>query len=588
MELIQDKTSKHVQETTWLKTHPSTSPRVPLSGQPMISGNSNPIMTTQDENTGFKPASAITPDPPVLDAFADITDLDKPSEDGDDSNLSLSKSKSTPSTGDDAVVELPPTAEPSIEGHGGATEALPPSKSNSVVDGKDDAIVEPLLTTEPPAMKLDGEDAALSTVATNDGAIVEMLLATEPQAMKLDGDDDALLAMATEDDVIVEPLLTTEPSVTKLDGDDDIRPLSKSNSAVATKDDDIVEPLLTTEPPALKLDGDSHILPPSKSNSAVAAKDDVVVKPLLTTEPLAMKHDRDNDTRLPNKKSKLLDQQNGDEDCKLPSATKLKPPMVKALKDFFICNEVDEFDDADECVSTYTLIMAVDQGSFEAWIGTVNAPRAQISLEQAMNCLSRIPDKAIYPPVPPGMQVVATSDFKLDNETWLKRPLIHAYSEKDLTNWTADAFLDEIKAHQLVEEHPHRNLVKFKGCLEKDGLVVGILQKRYRKTLNFRVKARSQPPYSATAFYDDIEAGLKHLHSLGFAHNDLNPNNVMVDAEDRPIIIDLGAAMPLGQHLHQGGTPGWCAGFQMTSCVANDEIGLRLMKEYLQEYQKKK
>jgi hypothetical protein len=383
----------------------------------------------------------------VVDASANITGLDKRSEDGDDSNLSLSKSKSTVSMGDDAVVELPltaePTAEPPIEGRGGATE----------------------------------------------------------------------------------------------------------------------------------------VLPLSKSNSAVAAKDDVVVEPLLTTEPLAMKHDRDDDARLPNKKSKLLDQQNGDEDCKSPSATELKPPVVNDFKDFTICNKVDEFNDTDECLSTYTLVMMVDQDSYAAWIGTVNAPRDQVSLEQAVNCLSRIPDKAIYPPVPPDMQVVATSDF-----TWLKRPLIHAYSKKDPANWTADAFLDEIKAHQLVEEHPHRTLVKFKGCLEKDGLVVGVLQKRYPTALNFRVEARSQPPYSATAFYDDIEAGLRHLHSLGFAHNDLNPANVMVEAEDRPIIIDLGATRPLGQVLHQGGTPGWCDGFQMTSCVANDEIGLRLRKEYLQEH----
>ncbi|KAJ4208417.1 hypothetical protein NW767_001521 [Fusarium falciforme] len=424
-------------------------------------------MTTQDENAGLKPASATTPDPPVVDVSADVTGLHKRSEDGDDSNLSLSKSKSTVSMGDDAVVELPPTAEPSIEGHGGATEVLPPSKSNSVVDGNDDAIVEPLSTTEPPATKLDGDDDALTTVAAKDDAIVELL---------------------------------------------------------------------------------------------------------LTTEPLATKHDRDDDTRLPNKKSKLLDQQNGGEDCKSPSTTELKPPVVNDFKDFTICNEVDEFDDTDECLSTYTLVMMVGQDSYAAWIGTVNAPR----------------DQAIYPPVPPDMQVVATSDFTLDNETWLKRPLIHAYSKKDPTNWTADVFLGEIKAHQLVEEHPHRNLVEFKGCLEKDGLVVGVLQKRYPTALNFRVEARSQPPYSATAFYDDIEAGLRHLHSLGFAHNDLNPANVMVDAEDRPIVIDLGATRPLGQVLHQGGTPGWCDGFQMTSCVANDEIGLRLMKEYLQEHQKKK
>ncbi|RSL69731.1 hypothetical protein CEP54_002108 [Fusarium duplospermum] len=414
-------------------------------------------MTTQDENTSLKPASATTPDPSVVNASGDITHLDKRSEDGDDGNLPLSKSNPTPSKGDDAVIERPPAAEPP--------------------------------TAKPPTEGCDGDDGALS--------------------------------------------------------------LSKPNLTMSMEDDAAIE------------------LPP-------------------TTKPLTKERDSDDDARPPNKKSKLMDQHSGDENCKSHSVTELKPPAVNDFKDFTICNEVDEFDDTDECVSTYTLVMIVDQDSYAAWIGTVNAPRDQVSLEQAVNCLSRIPDKAIYPPVTPDMQTVATCSFILDENTWLKRPLIHAYSKKDPTNWAANVFLDEIKAHQLVEEHPHRNLVKFKACLEKDGLVVGVLQKRYPTALNFRVEARSQPPYDATAFYQDIEAGLRHLHSLGFAHNDLNPSNVMIDAEDRPIIIDLGAATPLGQVLHQGGTPGWCDGYQMTSCVANDEIGLRLMKEYLQEHQKKK
>ncbi|KAL6365570.1 hypothetical protein LRP88_01570 [Fusarium phalaenopsidis] len=192
-------------------------------------------MTTQDDNIGLKPASATAPDPPVVDASADITGLDKRSEDEDDSNVSLGKSKSTLSKGDDAVVELPPTAEPPTEGRGDATDVLSSNKSNSVVDRKDDAIVEPLLTTEPPVTKLNGDDNAL---------------------------------------------------------------------------------------------------PLSKSNSAVAAKYDVVVEPLLTTEPLATKHDRDDDTRLPNKKSKLLDQQTGDEDCKSPSITELHHPLVNDFNDF--------------------------------------------------------------------------------------------------------------------------------------------------------------------------------------------------------------------------------------------------------------
>lgn len=228
-------------------------------------------MTTQDENTGLKPASVTTPDPPVVDASADITGLDKRSEVGDDSNLSLSKSKSTVCMGDDAVVELPPTAEPPTS--------------------------EPL-TSEPPT----------------------------------EGRGDAT----------------------------DILSPNKSNSAVAAEDDVIIDLLLTTEPPVTKLDGDDDTLPLNKSNSAVAAKDDVVIEPLLTTEPLATKHNRDDNTRLPNKKSKLLDQQTGDEDCKSPSITELHPPLVNDFNDFTRYSECSRFDEAGERISICTSVMMID------------------------------------------------------------------------------------------------------------------------------------------------------------------------------------------------------------------------------------
>ncbi|RSL63297.1 hypothetical protein CEP53_004496 [Fusarium sp. AF-6] len=475
-------------------------------------------MTSQDENTSLKPASATTSGLSVVNASVDITGLD-------DINFSPSKSKSTVPMGDDAVVELPSTVKPPTEGCESDDDAPPLNDSNS--------------------------------------------------------------AVSTEDDTSVEPQSTTEPPATELNDVDNIPPLNKSNSAVATKDDTVVEPQLTTEPPATELDDADNIPLLNKSSSAVTAKDDTVVEPQLTTEPPATKLGRDDDALLPNKRSKLMDQQTDDEDCRSPSTTELHPPPVNGFKDFTRYSECSRFDEAGERISKCTSVMMVDPDNYAAWLGTVDAPNAQVELRQAAECLCRVPDKAIYPPVTPDMRSIAVSDYTPDEDTWLKRPLIHAYKKGGSSTRIADLFLDEIKAHQLVEEHPHRNLVKFKACLEKDGLVVGVLQKHYPMTLEFRVEAWSQPPYDATAFYNDIEAGLEHLHSLGFAHNDLNPNNVMVDAEDRLIIIDLGAAMPLGQLLHQGGTAGWNHGFEEKSSVANDEIGLRQMKEYLQEHRKK-
>lgn len=384
-------------------------------------------------------------------------------------------------------------------------------------------------------------------------------------------------------------VVSTSTDITSLDercedGEDGNPPPSKSKSIPSIGENAVVEPPLTAEPPTERRDGDNDVLPP---NSAMDAKDDDDVVESSSTKP-PKKRAGDNDSLPPSKKSKSMHQQTDDEDCKSPSTTELRPPLVKDFKDFDGYTERTLHDEKGQLVSIDTFVMLIDPDSHAAWVGTVDAPNAEVNLEQAVECLCRVPGKAIYPPVAPGMQTIAVSDYTPDDddETWLKRPLIRAYTKGNSSSRIAGLFLDEIKAHQVVEEHPHRNLVRFKGCLEKDGLAVGVLQERYRITLRWRVEGWSQPPYDATAFYNDIEASLRHLHSLGYAHNDLTPNNVMADAEDRLVIIDLGSAVPLGQPLFQGGTWGWNDGFEENSSVANDEIGLRLMKKYLEENRK--
>lgn len=54
-----------------------------------------------------------------------------------------------------------------------------------------------------------------------------------------------------------------------------------------------------------------------------------------------------------------------------------------------------------------------------------------------------------------------------------------------------------------------------------------------------------------------LRAGIQHLHSLGYAHNDLNPMNIALDGDDQPVILDLGSCGRCGERLLSGGTPGW-------------------------------
>lgn len=44
-----------------------------------------------------------------------------------------------------------------------------------------------------------------------------------------------------------------------------------------------------------------------------------------------------------------------------------------------------------------------------------------------------------------------------------------------------------------------------------------------------------------------IEDGVAHLHSLGLAHNDLKPSNVMVDRHGKAVLIYFGGSAEFGK-----------------------------------------
>jgi serine/threonine protein kinase len=47
----------------------------------------------------------------------------------------------------------------------------------------------------------------------------------------------------------------------------------------------------------------------------------------------------------------------------------------------------------------------------------------------------------------------------------------------------------------------------------------------------------------------ELLAAIKHLHSLGIVHNDINPANVMVDHEGTLILIDFDSCRYIGEPL---------------------------------------
>jgi serine/threonine protein kinase len=72
--------------------------------------------------------------------------------------------------------------------------------------------------------------------------------------------------------------------------------------------------------------------------------------------------------------------------------------------------------------------------------------------------------------------------------------------------------------------------------------MVGFALTRYPQTTDSRPKKDTTSLDTITAV-KGVESAVKHLHSLGFPHKDLNPTNVMVDDHDDVVIIDLSPTM---------------------------------------------
>jgi serine/threonine protein kinase len=135
-----------------------------------------------------------------------------------------------------------------------------------------------------------------------------------------------------------------------------------------------------------------------------------------------------------------------------------------------------------------------------------------------------------------------------------------------------------------VSRKSHPNLIHLKGFVIRDNRIIGIASKRYHTTMQELVLKRNNHPIDKEVCLRGIASGIEYIHSLGLAHNDINPSNIVMDEDSsHPIIIDLGSCRTFSKLLLEGGTPGWNDGFFDTSDRWNDLIGLAKVNQWLQK-----
>ena len=151
---------------------------------------------------------------------------------------------------------------------------------------------------------------------------------------------------------------------------------------------------------------------------------------------------------------------------------------------------------------------------------------------------SPIPKEYLYPLYP---SKLCTAPPPLPDDCYVKVHNLMLYDTplalpKDKAH-PGQLLLQEEKLCEILRNNPHPNIATYRGCVVEEGRITGLCFTKHRQTLRERAEDTSRP-LNQEHCLQGIEAGIRHLHSLAFVHNDINIANVMfLDDEDVPIII---------------------------------------------------
>ena len=219
----------------------------------------------------------------------------------------------------------------------------------------------------------------------------------------------------------------------------------------------------------------------------------------------------------------------------------------------------------------------------KAYFGQVFKEKKKITVEEFASSLRSVPDEEIYPKIHPEakLKAASTTDQKTCS-VFIKRPSLLDYEEASGHGWIRQIFLSEALIMEQIAAAPHPNIVKYLGCRMRDEFLTGIVLERHDSSLNDHY-AQGKQPVDTDDFMAKLGEAVHHLHSLGLAHNDVNPNNVMLDEAGDPVLIDFGSCQPFEGRLMQAGTTGWCDGPIHFSDKRHDDVALGKMRKWLED-----
>ncbi|KAF1993989.1 hypothetical protein P154DRAFT_47441 [Amniculicola lignicola CBS 123094] len=248
---------------------------------------------------------------------------------------------------------------------------------------------------------------------------------------------------------------------------------------------------------------------------------------------------------------------------------------IHSKRDLTSLSEVTDYKTGAFLRSTFTYVDNEDI----AWVGRAPGIRKyDLTVEDLKRELKRIPDEKIYP-LHTWMSVVLETDRK---NLFIKRPKISCADNEYEIKLVPRILFEEAEVLEFLKQHQHPNIIKYYGCIVNRGRITGLALEKYGVILQYRYE---DVPHNLdiAACMNGIRNGVRHLHSLGLAHNDLNPSNIALDSDDNPIILDFGSCKKFGEELLSGGTYGWVDEDYFTSAQRHDESALAKLEAWLIE-----
>ncbi len=254
-----------------------------------------------------------------------------------------------------------------------------------------------------------------------------------------------------------------------------------------------------------------------------------------------------------------------------------KPPVVSSLRDLTIIEAFDPGASESKYVTFY-LVTPDD----ELYFGQLFKKKKDISLAEYSAALKYVPDSEIYPEVPQNATLTIAPDGLDDKSAFIKRPGLNSYESMKGSDWVPKGLLEETLIMEKISKTPHPNIIGYLGCRVHRGRITSLFLELLDQTLMQYIYQPGFADLDKNEFVAALESSVDHLHSLGLAHNDINPSNIMV-RHGMPVLIDFGSCQPFGQRLQSLGSPGWYEEISFTSEKKHDTYALKKLREWLEK-----